>query len=631
MPGSFKVFKNESRRYRPQMILGPTCKMFEAVVELYIPIQMAHLIDEGIARGDKGMIWSMGGRMLLLVLAGLFFTLICQYMASVASQGFGTAVRDRLYAKIMALSSEQIERFGAGSLTNRLTVDVNQMQLAVAMMIRLLFRAPFLCIGGFFMAFTIDPLLSVILLAAIPVAALLLWLVMRATIRIYQVAQAKLDKLSQLIQDNLAGVRVIRAFDRGRRERELFSDKNLQWQAVVMRAGKIAGMVNPFSTLIFNLAIVGVLYLGGLKIQAGGLTQGDLIALINYLNQIVAAMIVVANLVLIFTKAFASSDRVAEVIAVETPSEAERAESGRSAGPKSAEAASAGPESAEAERTTDGQSAEALSPDWRIDLCDVGYSYPGAGAPALEGVSFSIHKGSRLGVIGGTGSGKTTLAHVIAGIYPPTRGSIEYEAGKPVDGSAQGLDGDQKPPSKPSIQLIFQKPVIFSGTIRSNLRLAAPNASDDELFAALRVAQAADFVQAHPDGLDREVERGGVNFSGGQRQRIAIARALLAQPDILIMDDCSSALDYATDAALYRDLLKWAGDRVALIIISQRVYSVARAKGILVLNNGRPVGLGSHEEIYRSCPLYHEICLSQQEADDPDPVDGWTRERRAER
>jgi ATP-binding cassette subfamily B multidrug efflux pump len=580
-----RTLKRYLRPYLPQFVFGPMAKLIEAVIELYLPMLMAYMIDFGVSRNNVAVVREGSVKMGILIVVGLLFSLICQYLASIASQGVGTHVRDGLYDKIMSMPTSDLENFGTGSLTNRLTVDVTQLQVGVAMSIRLLTRAPFLCIGGFIMAATIHLRLSLIILIAIPLSIVLLYFVMRATVRLFKIAQIKLDKLAELAQDNLTGARVIRAFHRQEREREFFGKKNHEWETVLIKAGNIAALVNPFTVLIFNIAIVGVLYAGGLQIQAAGLTQGELIALVNYLTQIVAAMIVAANLVITLTKAIASGERIAEVF---TSSEkVERAED-------------------MALLDSDRQDTKSTP---ALLVCErLTFTYPNSGEPALSDIGFSLGRGETLGVIGGTGSGKSTLAYLLSGIHTPSGGEIQLN-GIPLEKLERNL-------LQSRIHLVFQKPTLFSGTVESNLRLGAPEATEAELWEALRIAQAEDFVRDKQNGLNHEVERDGTNFSGGQKQRLAIARGLVSRPDLLILDDSSSALDYLTDAAFSSELSKWKGRDTSLIVISQRIYQVARMDRILVLDNGKPCGLGTHDELLLTSRLYREIYESQQDEDE---------------
>ncbi|HHX37439.1 MAG TPA: ABC transporter ATP-binding protein [Clostridiaceae bacterium] len=588
MIDNLKIMAPYFKKIRLYLSLGPIFKLTEAIIELCLPLLMARMIDEGVGAGNSAVIRHYGIWMLVLVIVAVLFSFSCQYMASLASQGFGTEVRNGVFHRIMTLSTEQLDEFGSGSLTNRLTVDINQMQVGVAMTIRLLSRAPFLCIGGLLLALSINWKLSLVLLATIPLVVIILRFVMLATVRTYHVVQSGLDKLAQLIQDNLSGVRVIRAFDRGDRERAIFNEKNLAWQTIIEKAGRIAALINPLSVLIFNFGVVAVLHLGGKAIQVGTLTQGELIALINYFNQIVMALIVVANLALTFTRSFTALDRVVELLKL--PDESKAADSIMGA---------------DQEMRHKARILLAEQPPTDLVFEQLGYTYPGSSEPALREISFRLKPCESLGIIGGTGSGKSTLARLIAGYSDPTEGHITW--------SGQDISTLQSQTGFRFVQLIFQKAQLFTGTVRSNLAMANPEATETEMREALEIAQAASFVRSHMEGLDQTVERGGMNFSGGQRQRLAIARSLLVCPHYLIMDDCSSGLDYATDAALYRALERWKDPRLSLLIISQRVYSVVRADRILVLDNGRMVGLGKHEELLENCELYREIVASQQE------------------
>lgn len=633
-----KIYGPFFRPIRKQLILGPICKLIEAIIELFLPLIMADLIDRGANGMAPAAVYRSTALMLGLVVAGLLFSFSCQYMASRASQGFGTALRNGLFRRLMELTPEQADRFGSGSLLNRLTVDSNRMQVGVAMAIRLLTRAPFLCLGGLIMALRVNARLALILLACIPLAALVLVLVMRQTVKVHKLAQKGLDKLALLIQDNLSGVRVIRAFDKEKREQDLFAEKNKDWEKTVVRAGKVAAAVNPLSVLIFNMGIMALLYLGGGEMATGSLSRGELIALINYFGQIVLAMIVVANLMLTFSAAFTAADRVGELLrlpvesplqsnyaadlpaAVVTPTRRQGA--AKEQGPVNRRGPMAGYFSYRSQAEVEGQrnrrAAAFADPlfkgGWKLVFKDVSYAYPGSPEPAVADLSLELEDGESLGIIGGTGSGKSTLALLLAGFVEPTSGRLELldRAG----GRTRVADLQEKLGHR-FIRLVFQKAGLFSGTVRSNLLLGAEGDdwSDEELWKSLKIAQADRFVREDAAGLDRRVERGGVNFSGGQRQRLAIASALVGQPQVLILDDCSSGLDYATDAALYRALReqKIAGGN--LVIISQRVYSVARADRILVLDQGRPVGLGSHRALLESCPIYREICASQSEAE----------------
>ncbi|MGI6077580.1 MAG: ABC transporter ATP-binding protein [Fastidiosipilaceae bacterium] len=588
MINNLRIMAPYFKKIRLYLSLGPIFKLTEAIIELFLPLLMARMIDEGVGAGNKEAIKHYGIWMLILVVVAVLFSFSCQYMASLASQGFGTEVRNGVFHRILSLSTEQLDAFGTGSLTNRLTVDINQMQVGVAMTIRLLSRAPFLCIGGILLALSINWKLSLVLLATVPLVVILLRFVMIATVKIYHVVQNRLDKVAQLIQDNLSGVRVIRAFDRGDRERNFFQEKNFSWQAAIEKAGKVAALINPVSVLIFNFGVVAVLYLGGQAIQVGTLTQGELIALINYFNQIVMALIVVANLALTFTRSFTALDRVVELFKIPNDNHAANSIIGH-----------------DSEMREKANQLLSEQPATELVFEHMSYTYPQGSEPALNDIHFRLKPGESLGIIGGTGSGKSTLARLISGYAEPTEGRITW--------GGQDVSTLQSQTGHRFVQLIFQKALLFSGTVRSNLVMVDPDATEEDMWEVLEIAQADSFVRTHLLGLDQPVERGGLNFSGGQRQRLAIARGLLVNPHYLIMDDCSSGLDYATDAALYKALEQWKDPHLSLIIISQRVYSVVRADRILVLDNGRMVGLGSHEELLETCKLYQEIYATQQE------------------
>lgn len=563
--------------FRKEVILGPIFKLIEAIFELIVPLVMAKVIDVGVATGDGGYVLRMGGLMLLLGLVGLSCALTCQYFAAKASQGFGTQVRNALFDHINALGFEELDRLGTSSLITRVTNDVNQLQVAVAMLIRLAVRAPFLAIGAIVMAMLLDLKLSVVFLVTAPLIALILYAVMSRSIPFYQVIQRKLDRVALLTRENLAGVRVIRAFSKQGREAARFESVSDDLAETAVRVGKISALLNPLTYLVINLAVVALLWFGGLRVDVGGFTQGQLIAFTNYMSQILLALVVVANLVVIFTKAAASAARVGEVFDTE-------------------------PTVTDAEATPD------LTPmpgAPRVAFQDVSFAYGGQGRGALEHLSFAIQPGQTVGVIGGTGAGKSTLVQLVARAYDPTSGQVLLD-GHPLP--RYPLDELHR-----RVGVVPQRAVLFTGTIASNLRWGNPDAPDEALWQALSIAQAADFVRELSGGLEAPVTQGGQNFSGGQRQRLTIARALVQQPDILILDDSASALDFATDAAL-RQALRRETRGMTVLLISQRAASLQHADQILVLDDGRLVGAGSHEGLFQHCPVYREICLSQMDA-----------------
>lgn len=557
--------------YTWQCIVGPLAKLAEAVLELYLPLLMARVIDQGVLKGDTGYILRMGGVMLGIVAVGLLCALVCQYVASITSQGFGTELRGTLFRRISSFSHAELDRFGTPSLVNRVTSDVNQLQYAVAMLIRLVIRAPFLCIGGIIMAMIIDLRLALVIILAIPLFVLVIVFIMRKTVPLHQSVQGRLDTLTRILRENLSGVRVIRAFARTRNEETRFGQATKAHTDAAIRVGKLSAILNPLTQLIMNLAILFIVWFGGVRVEAGGMTTGEIIAFINYVNQILVALIVVANLVITFAKAFASAGRVVEVLDTE-PS------------------------------IRDGEGNVREDPAApAVEFRDVDFAYS-TGESALEHISFSAPRGSMVGVIGGTGSGKSTLMALIARFYDVSRGEVLLN----------GVNVRSYPVAalRRKIGFVPQRVELFSGTIADNIRWGREDAGDDDIRAAAAMAQAAEFIESRPEGYDAPVERGGANLSGGQRQRLTIVRALVRRPEILILDDSTSALDYATDAALRRAVAGVEG--MTVFLVSQRVSAVKNAALILVLDDGILAGAGTHEELLASCEAYREICQSQE-------------------
>lgn len=559
--------------FKKQVILGPAFKLAEAIFELILPLLMMNVIDIGIKNGDTPYILKTIVYMLVISAVGYICALVCQYYASVAAQGVGTNMRSALFGHIQRFSYQQLDRFGTPSLINRVTNDVNQLQWAVAMLIRLVIRAPFLCIGGFVMAVLIDFRLSMILLGVIALFTLVLYLVMNRSVPLFKKVQKRLDALALILRENLSGVRVIRAFARVPDESRRFEAANHAHAHDAVRVNLVAAIVNPVTTLIMNLGILLLIWFGGVQVQAGNLTQGEIIALINYVVDILAAMIVVANLVVTFTKAAASAARVNEVL--DTPP-----------------AITDAPQAA-------GVKTDPHSPALAFD--DVSFRYPGDSEDALSHISFTLARGQTMGVIGGTGSGKSTLLNLIPRFYDVTSGAV----------CVAGADVRDYPQTalRKAIGIVPQHARLFSGTIAQNLRWGDPDADDAALLRALETAQ-AQFVAQLPQGLDTPVSQGGVNFSGGQKQRLSIARALAGSPSLLLLDDAASALDYRTDAQLRKALRNL--EDTTVVIVSQRASAIAHADQILVLDDGQAAGLGTHEQLLASCTLYQEICHSQQ-------------------
>ncbi len=566
------------KKYKKNVILGPIFKLTEAVFELIVPLVMAQIIDVGIANKDSGYIWKMGGVLVLLGVCGLGFALICQYVASVASQGFGTELRRELYHHINTLSHKEVDEFGTPSLITRLTSDINQLQVAVAMLIRLVVRAPFLVIGSTIMAFMIDAKLALIFVLVIPLVAIVMWLVTTRTIPFFKSIQKKLDKTSLITRENLVGARAVRAFSKQKYEQERFKDNAEDIEKAAVRAGKISALLSPVNAIILNLAIVAIIWFGGLSVNVGDLTQGQVIALVNYMNQILLALVVVANLVVIFTKSAACAARVNEVLDTKP--------------------------SIEGKETTKGN-VDPSAPAVRFDK--VSFSYHDNSEYALEDISFTAGKGQTIGIIGGTGSGKSTLVNLIPRFYDTSKGVV----------SVCGTDvrnynlGDLRK----KIAVVPQKAVLFSGTIRENMKWGGDNITDEQIWRALKISQAYEFVERLDKGLDYEILQGGKNLSGGQKQRLTIARAIAADPEILILDDSASALDFATDAKL-RTAIKENCTNMTVFLISQRANTVKNADRIIVLDDGKMVGTGTHKELLQTCTDYCQICLTQFSAEE---------------
>lgn len=560
--------------YKKQVIIGPIFKLIEAIFELIVPLVMAKIIDIGVKNNDGAYIWKMGGVLLLLGVIGLCSALVCQYLASIASQGFGTELRNRLFHHINTFSYAEVDKFGTPSLITRLTNDVNQMQQAVAMLIRLVIRAPFLAIGAIAMAMILDLKMSLIFLIAVPFLAGVIFLVMNRSIPFYRGIQKKLDKISLISRENLSGARVIRAFSKQQSEKERFQDASDDLAKTSIHVGKISALLNPATAVILNIAIIGIVWYGGQRVQIGDLSQGEIIAFVNYINQILLAMIVIANLVVLFTKASASAARINEVLET-MPSIEETAKE---------------PVASSREGTP------------KVEFQNVSFAYAGSDEYSLEVIRLQIHPGETLGVIGGTGSGKSTLVNLIPRFYEATKGAVLVD----------GVNVKEYPfrQLRARIGLVPQKATLFSGTVRENMRWRKEDATDEEIARALSIAQAAEFVDALPERYDSIIDQGGKNLSGGQKQRLTIARALVGEPELLILDDSASALDFATDAAL-RQAIRRETKNMTVIIVSQRASTIRNADQIAVLDDGRIVGVGTHEELIKSCGTYREICLSQ--------------------
>ncbi len=569
----FKLAKKYLGDFKKELIVGPAAKLTEAIFELIVPLLMADIIDVGINGGaGKPYIYRMGGIMILMGALGLCCALVCQYLASRASQGVGTVVRNDLFRHISSLSHAELDRFGTPSLITRVTNDVNQVQSAVAMLIRLVVRAPFLVIGAAVMAMTIDLKLSLVFLAVMPLVAAVLYFIMFRSVPLYRVIQKKLDKISLITRESLSGARVIRAFSGEAAEEKRFREANDDFADTSMRVGRLSALLNPLTYAIMNLAIAAIVWFGGFRVDSGALTQGQVIAFVNYMTQISLALVVVANLVVLFTKAAASSARINEVFETE-PS------------------------------IKDGSGAAVSAKAPVIEFKDVSFSYSEGGDNALENITFSVRKGETVGIIGGTGSGKSTLVSLIPRFYDAEKGSVLING---ADVKSYGLKELRQ-----KIGFVPQKAMLFSGTIAENLRWGNENASGEQLQKAAETAQAKEFIDKMPDGFNTHINQGGRNLSGGQKQRLTIARALTGSPEILILDDSASALDFATDAALRKAIAKDT-QNMTVLIVSQRATSIRHADKIIVLDDGEAAGIGTHAELLESCPVYREIVMSQE-------------------
>lgn len=561
------------RRFRKESILAPLFKMLEATFDLLVPMVVADIIKVGIAGGDTTYIWTRCGLLVLMALIGLLCSFTAQYFAARAAIGTSTGLRHELMAHIQSLSFSELDTLGVSTLITRMTSDVNQVQNGLNMFLRLFLRSPFIVAGAMIAAFTIDTQIALIFLAAIPVLAVIVFGIMRITSPMYKTVQSRLDAVTGATRENLSGVRVVRAFGREDAEEENFVQQNGSLNAMQLKVGRIAALMNPLTYVVVNLGIIGILYFGANKIGSGALLSGDVVALVNYMSQILVELVKLANLVVLLTRAIASMGRVSQVL--DTPSTMAFPEK-----PVSADAAS----------------------DVAVAFDHVSLRYQGAGAESLSDVTFTAKKGQTIGVIGGTGSGKTTLVSLIPRFYDATKGQVTL-LGQPI--TAYSKDELNR-----HVAVVMQKAQLFKGTIRSNLLWGNENATDEELWHALSIAQSEDFVRQKPGKLDDPVEQGGRNLSGGQRQRLTIARALVGHPDILILDDSASALDYATDAALRKALRTLPAD-TTLFIVSQRTSSLRHADQIIVLDDGHVVGIGTHDELMQTCEVYREIHESQ--------------------
>lgn len=589
-------------KFRRYMVIGPACKLIEVIFDLLTPLVIAQMIDKGIGSHDVDAVVHYGMVLAAMAVIGISFTLVCQKMAALTSQGMGTDIRGALYQHINKLSYAELDRFGTPSLITRITNDVNQVQLAVALGVRMLIRWPFLAVGSMCAALAIDLKLGMIFLICTPAIGLVFWFVMARCIPYYKQLQAKLDRIALICREGLSGARVVRAFVREDHERERFAQAADDQANTAIAVGKLSSILNPVTFLVMNLGVCAILWVGGIQVNVGELTQGQVMAFVNYMTQTLTSIVYVANLVVVFTKASASASRINEVLNCE-PSITDEGNQ-PVALPKPGATGNVAPVPA-------------------LSLSHASFSFGAGAANAVNDVTLELPLGKTLGIIGGTGSGKSTLVSLIPRLYDASAGSVSVMS---ADVRAWPLDQ-----LRHVVATVPQRASLVSGTIRSNLTWRDESATDEELWAALDMAQASEFVRNKPQGLDAPVEAGGKNFSGGQRQRLTIARALVGSPQVLIMDDSASALDFKTDAALRRAIRERSvrgaaegGLPLTTVIVSQRVSTVRDADMICVLDHGSVAGLGTHDELYTTCQLYREICQSQLRREELEGQQGST-------
>ena len=562
------------RDYRREGILAPLFKLLEASLELLVPLVMAQIIDTGIANGDRGFILSRCGILAALAAVGLLCSITAQYFAAKASVGFAAKLRSALFKHIQSLSYSKLDTQGTGTIIARITGDINQVQSGMNLALRLLLRSPFVVFGAMIMAFTIDVKAALVFVVTIPLLSIVVFGIMLWSIPMYKKVQARLDKVLGITRENLSGVRVIRAFCKEDEERREFGERNAALTKLQLIVGRVSAAMNPATYIMINLGIAALIYVGALRVDSGILTQGQVVALYNYMSQILVELVKLASLIITITKALACAGRVSAALDVESDMH------GADAMPK--------------ENDTDEE----------VRFENVEFSYATGGEPALSGISFSVKKGETMGIIGGTGSGKSSLVSLIPRFYDATGGHVYIKENDVKDYPLGAL--------REMVGMVPQKAVLFKGTIRENLRWGNADATEEEMERALSDAQALEIVKAKPEGLDSPVAQNGKNLSGGQRQRLTIARALIKKPEILILDDSASALDYATDLALRRSLAALSY-KPTVFIVSQRASSILHADKIAVLDEGKMVGLGTHDELMQTCPVYREIYYSQYE------------------
>lgn len=569
------------KNYKKETIIAPLFKMLEATFELFVPLVMADIIDVGIANNDKGYILWMGALLVALAIIGLTCSLTAQYFAAKAAVGFGTELRNDLFRHINSLSHTELDVIGTSTLITRMTTDINQVQSGVNLFLRLFLRSPFIVFGAMIMAFTISVKAALVFVVAIPLLALVVFGVMKLSIPMYANVQKQLDNVVLSTRENIAGARVIRAFNRQDEEKESYEKKNHLLKAFQMKVGNLTAMMNPVTYVIVNLAIVVIVWTGGVQVDTGILTQGEVVALVNYMSQILVELIKLANLIVTITKALACAGRISDVFKVETS-------------------------------IVDGNGADRTDTNADVavpivEFDNVSFTYKGAGDESLSNISFRINRGETVGIIGSTGSGKSSLVSLIPRFYDATKGCIRIDGRDIKEYPLQQI--------RDMVGFVQQKAVLFKGTIRDNMKWGDKDAKDEDILDALKIAQAADFVAEKPQGLDTMIHQGGSNLSGGQKQRLTIARALVKKPPILVLDDSSSALDYATEAKL-RTAIRENTKGMTVFIVSQRASTVRYSDKIIVLDDGVMAGIGSHDELMKSCDVYKEICMSQLSAEE---------------
>lgn len=558
--------------YKKESIMGPLFKLLEASFELIVPLIIAAVIDKGIPNKNTGYIFSMCSVLILLALTGFACSVTAQYFSAKAACGFAGRLRHAVFEKIQSFSFTELDSIGSGTLITRMTSDINQIQTTLNLVLRLFLRSPFIVFGAMIMAFTIDFKSALIFAAVIPVLSAVVFGIMLGSIPLYKKVQSALDKITSITSENLEGVRVIRAFCSEENEKEKFAESNGALYAIQQFSGKISALLNPVTYIIINFAVISLIYTGALRVNSGVISQGMVVALYNYMSQILVELIKLAGFIINITKAAACAKRIENVL--DTPCSMKSGTLENGAGGK-----------------------------YCVEFKNVSLLYGKSGAPALENISFSVTKGETVGIIGSTGSGKTSLVNLIPRFYEASSGSVEVDGTNVKDYRIDALRG--------KIGTVMQKNVLFKGTIRENLLWGNPDASDDDLNAAIDAAQARDIINSKPNGINEEIEQNGANLSGGQRQRLTIARALVRQPEILILDDSSSALDYATDASL-REAIASLPFKPTVFVVSQRTASIKHANKIIVLEDGAVCGIGTHEQLIDSCEIYKEIHMSQQ-------------------